>query len=194
MWDMALLRIVPDLVLFAPRDQERLALSLKKSVNISDGPSVIRFPKGAIGSDIPATDSAGYGDRLFGDADADVAIVAIGATASTAIDAAKSLTAEGRSVQVVDPLQVLPVSSELIDNLVHAKLVVTIEDGLVDGGIGQAICAQLRSLSPEVPTLSLGIPKQFLAHAARANWINKLGLDTQGVCAAIKARLQARVQ
>lgn len=194
MWDMALLRIVPDLVLFAPRDSERLAESLKKSANISEGPSVIRFPKGAIGSDIPATDSAGYGDRLFGNADADVAIVAIGATASTAIDAAKSLTAEGHSVQVIDPVQVLPVSSELIDNLVDSKLVVTIEDGLVDGGIGQAICAQLRSLSPEIPTLSLGIPKKFLAHAARVNWINKLGLDTQGVCAAIKARLQARVQ
>ena len=194
MWDMALLRIVPDLVLFAPRDKERLVQSLKKSANISDGPSVIRFPKGAIGNDIPAVESAGYGDRLFGSTDAQIAIVAVGATANTAIEAATALTSEGHSVQVMDPVQVLPVRSELIDNLVHAKLVVTIEDGLVDGGIGQAICAQLRSLSPEVPTLSLGIPKQFLTHAARANWINKLGLDTQGVCAAITARLRALVQ
>ena len=194
MWDLALLRIVPELVLFAPRDQARLTQSLQKAVNIAHGPSVVRFPKGAIGPEISAHESGIYGERLFGSSDAQIAIVAVGSMAEVAIEAAESLVSAGHQVQVIDPIQVLPVKSELIDALVHCKLVVTIEDGLIDGGIGHAICAQLRSLSPEIPTLSLGIPKQFLTHGSRTNWIKKLGLDAQGVSAAITARLRALVQ
>jgi len=88
----------------------------------------------------------------------------------------------------------LPVSAELIDHLASAHLVVTIEDGLVDGGVGQAICSALSTNGSAASSLSLGIPKQFLTHKKRATWLAELGLDGAGISAAITARLRSQVQ
>ncbi|MCX6405011.1 MAG: 1-deoxy-D-xylulose-5-phosphate synthase, partial [Actinobacteria bacterium] len=80
-----------------------------------------------------------------------------------------------------------------IDYLATANMVVTVEDGLVDGGIGQAICAQLAAESTG-PAISIGIPKQFLTHKTRSTWLAELGLDGSGIAAAITNRLHSQVQ
>jgi 1-deoxy-D-xylulose-5-phosphate synthase len=64
MWDMALLRVVPGLDLYAPRDGARLISALRTSVDKSDHPTVIRFSKGAIPADIPAEQALGFADVL----------------------------------------------------------------------------------------------------------------------------------
>ncbi|MCX6404950.1 MAG: 1-deoxy-D-xylulose-5-phosphate synthase, partial [Actinobacteria bacterium] len=170
MWDMSLLRVVPGLKLYAPRDGKRLEIALHEAVEIVDGPTAIRFPKGAVGSDVEAIDSLSFGERIYGQIGAEVTIVSVGALAKSAIEAAKTLAESGLSVEVIDPITALPVSSELIDYLATAHLVVTVEDGLVDGGIGQAICAQLAAESTG-PAISIGIPKQFLTHKTRSTWL-----------------------
>ena len=194
MWDMSLLRVVPGLKLYAPRDGKRLELALKESVGSTDGPSAIRFPKGAVGTDLDAIGSHVFGDLIFGQTSAEVKIVSIGALATAAIEAAKALSEAGMSVEVIDPVVALPVSAELIEHLASAHLVVTIEDGLVDGGVGQAICSALNENASAVSTLSLGIPKQFLTHKSRTTWLAELGLDGAGISAAITARLRSQVQ
>ncbi|MEI7442627.1 MAG: 1-deoxy-D-xylulose-5-phosphate synthase [Actinomycetes bacterium] len=194
MWDMSLLRVVPGLKLYAPRDGKRLETALHDCVANSGGPSAIRFPKGAVGTDIDATDSQIFGDLLFGQSSAEVKIVSIGALAASAIEAAQALSDAGISVEVIDPVVALPVSAELIDHLASAHLVVTIEDGLVDGGVGQAICSALSTNGSAASSLSLGIPKQFLTHKKRATWLAELGLDGAGISAAITARLRSQVQ
>lgn len=193
MWDIALLRVVPDLVLFAPRDAQQLKLSLRTALDISDRPTVVRFPKGAIGPEVPAVQAGTFGDRLYGTATAPVAIVAFGALAKSAVAAAEILSSSGVEVQVIDPVQVFPVRPELVDELANAKFVVTIEDGLVDGGAGQAICSLISALTTDVQCLNLGIPKQFLVHKNRNTWLTELGLDSDGLVAAITARLRAAV-
>ena len=194
MWDMSLLRVVPDLKLFAPRDGKRLESALNESMAISDSPTAIRFPKGAVGNDVDAVSIEPFGDRIFGHANAEVVIVSIGALAKSALEAAQQLAGAGISVEVIDPVVALPVSPELVDYLTGAHLVVTVEDGLVDGGIGQAICAQLAALGTRSSTLSLGIPKQFLTHKSRGSWLGELGLDGAGIAAAITARMHSQVQ
>ena len=193
MWDMSLLRVVPGLKLYAPRDGKRLEIALHEAVEIVDGPTAIRFPKGAVGSDVEAIDSLSFGERIYGQIGAEVTIVSVGALAKSAIEAAKTLTESGLSVEVIDPITALPVSSELIDYLATANMVVTVEDGLVDGGIGQAICAQLAAESTG-PAISIGIPKQFLTHKTRSTWLAELGLDGSGIAAAITNRLHSQVQ
>ncbi len=193
MWDMSLLRVVPGLKLFAPRDGKRLEIALREAVEIVDGPTAIRFPKGAVGSDVEAIDSLSFGERIYGQIGAEVTIVSVGALAKSAIEAAKTLTESGLSVEVIDPITALPVSSELIDYLATANMVVTVEDGLVDGGIGQAVCAQLAAESTG-PAISIGIPKQFLTHKTRSTWLAELGLDGSGIAAAITNRLHSQVQ
>jgi 1-deoxy-D-xylulose-5-phosphate synthase len=193
MWDMALLRVVPNLDLFAPRDGQQLKSALRNSVSKSDHPTVIRFSKGAVPADIPAVTQLGFADVLVAADQPEVTIVAIGVMATQSLEAAKSLQDQGFRVEVIDPIQVLPISPDLIDYLNTREFVVTIEDGLVDGGIGEAIGSALRNINSRTRVLSLGIPKQFLDHATRKSILNKLHLDSQGISETIVRGLKATV-
>jgi 1-deoxy-D-xylulose-5-phosphate synthase len=193
MWDMALLRVVPNLDLFAPRDGQQLKSALRNSVSKSDHPTVIRFSKGAVPADIPAVTQLGFADVLVAAEQPDVTIVAIGVMATQSLEAAKTLQDQGFRVEVIDPIQVLPISPDLIYYLSTREFVVTIEDGLVDGGIGEAIGSALRNINSRTRVLSLGIPKQFLDHATRKSILNKLHLDAQGISEAIVRGLKATV-
>ena len=194
MWDMALLRVVPGLDLFAPRDGARLVSALRNCVGKSDHPTVIRFSKGAIPDDIPAVLSLGFADVLMASPNPDVTIVSVGGMATQALEAARTLQDNGFSVEVIDPIQVLPVASGLIGYLAEREFVVTIEDGLVDGGIGEAIGSGLRVAKAITRVTSLGIPKKFLDHATRKSILNKLHLDAQGIAETIEQGLKTTVR
>lgn len=64
MWDMAMLRIVPGLRLAAPRDEETLRTALREAVDVDDAPTVVRYPKGALGDALPAVDTVDGVDLL----------------------------------------------------------------------------------------------------------------------------------
>ena len=194
MWDMALLRVVPGLDLFAPRDGARLVSALRNCVGKSDHPTVIRFSKGAIPDDIPAVLSLGFADVLMASPNPDVTIVSVGGMATQALEAARTLQDNGFSVEVIDPIQVLPVAPGLIGYLAEREFVVTIEDGLVDGGIGEAIGSGLRVAKAITRVTSLGIPKKFLDHATRKSILNKLHLDAQGIAETIEQGLKTSVR
>jgi 1-deoxy-D-xylulose-5-phosphate synthase len=194
MWDMALLRVVPGLDLYAPRDGARLVTALRTSVDKSDHPTVIRFSKGAIPADIPAEQSLGFADVLWAATNPDVTIVSVGGMATQALEAAATLQSHGYAVEVIDPVQVLPVASGLIEYLANREFVVTIEDGLVDGGIGEGIGSALRAAKATTRVSSLGIPKKFLDHATRKSILNKLQLDAQGIAETIEQGLKTTVR
>jgi 1-deoxy-D-xylulose-5-phosphate synthase len=194
MWDMALLRVVPGLDLYAPRDGARLVTALRTSVDKSDHPTVIRFSKGAIPADIPAEQSLGFADVLWAATNPDVTIVSVGGMATQALEAAATLQSHGYAVEVIDPVQVLPVASGLIEYLANREFVVTIEDGLVDGGIGEGIGSALRAAKATTRVSSLGIPKKFLDHASRKSILNKLQLDAQGIAETIEQGLKTTVR
>jgi len=194
MWDMALLRVVPTLELFAPRDGARLVSALRVCIDKSDHPTVIRFSKGAIPADIPAVKTLSFGDVLVGSSNPDVTIISVGGMATQVLDAVKSLQEHGYSIEVIDPIQVLPIASGLIEYLAEREYVVTVEDGLVDGGIGEAIGSALRAAKATTRVTSLGIPKAFLDHASRKSILNKLHLDAQGIADIILQGLKTKVR
>ena len=193
MWDMALLRVVPTLELAAPRDGEQLKLALAKSVDKSDHPTVVRFPKGTLTGEIKAENILPYGDVLLDCQDPDVSIISIGALANQVLEAANTLRAEGYQVRVIDPVWSLPVNTDLVKHIADSSLVITVEDGLVAGGIGDAIAASMRSEGIEIPVLNLGIPKEFLRQANRATLLADFGLDGLSITNAVRTRLQAVV-
>ena len=193
MWDLALLRIVPGLQLAAPRDGNQLVSALNRSIEVFDAPTVIRFAKGAVPQQIDAVRNAEWGDVLFDFENPDVVLVSVGAMAEACIDVAKELQAQGIRVQVIDPVWVLPVREDLIDYLANVNVVVTVEDAMVDGGIGHAIQARLADVGAKTDVLSLGVPKSFLAQKPRLKWLQELGLDANGIKSAIFARLNNTV-
>ncbi len=109
MWDMSILQVVPGLRLAAPRDPARLRELLDEAVEVSDAPTVVRFPKGAPPADIEAVGRRGGCDVLVRNGTHDVLIVSYGAMAATAVDVAERLVAQGIGVTVVDPRWAKPV-------------------------------------------------------------------------------------
>ena len=193
MWDMALLRVVPGLELAAPRDGEQLKLALNRAIEKSDRPTVVRFPKGVLTDEIVAQIQLPFADVLLDSSDPDVTIISIGALANQAISAAETLIAEGYQVRILDPVWSFPVNPDLVAHIADSSLVVTLEDGLVAGGVGDAIAAEMRQIGLDIPVINLGIPKAFLRQAGRNKLLSEFGLDAESIANVVRTRLQASV-
>jgi len=181
MWDMTVLSIVPGIRIAAPRDAQTLRSSLRDALAIDDGPTVIRFPKGAINEDVTPVRVAGAVDVLHEDVDASVLLVSVGVFAPLCLDVAARLADQGIGVTVVDPRWVFPVSDDLIALASKHQLVVTVEDNLRIGGIGSAVSSALRSHEIDIPCRDIGIEARFLEHGTRATVLSSLGLTAQDV-------------
>ncbi|HZC91735.1 MAG TPA: 1-deoxy-D-xylulose-5-phosphate synthase [Mycobacterium sp.] len=184
MWDLSMLGIVPGMRVAAPRDGARLREQLGEALDIDDGPTAIRFPKGDVGEDIPALQRLSEVDVLAVPAEglsADVLLVAVGALASMALAVAERARNQGIGVTVIDPRWVLPVSDVVTELALGHKLVVTLEDNGVAGGVGSAVSAALRRNEIDVPCRDVGLPQQFFDHASRGEVLAAAGLTDQDV-------------
>ncbi|MPQ96756.1 1-deoxy-D-xylulose-5-phosphate synthase [Modestobacter sp. I12A-02628] len=181
MWDASILSVVPGLRLAAPRDEATLREALREALAVTDGPTVVRFAKGALPSALPALERSGPVDVLRRGATAEVLLVACGAFVPMGLAAAERVADHGIDVTVVDPRWVLPTPPELVAMASAARLVVTLEDGGLAGGVGATLAAALRDAECDVPVRSLGVPRQFLDHGSRGQVLADLGLTEQDV-------------
>ena len=180
-WDLALTGIVPNLKLAAPRDGSRLKELLRESIDISNSPSVIRFPKGEINQDIPAFERRDGIDVLYRGESADVLLVSVGAMATLCVEAASQSYREGVGVTVVDPRWVKPLPRELTTMANRYKSVVVVEDGIKHGGIASTLSEMFREEGLTTPIHSIGIPLQYLEHAKRNEILQDLGITSQQI-------------
>jgi 1-deoxy-D-xylulose-5-phosphate synthase len=181
MWDLSILGVVPGIRVAAPRDAAALREQLNEAVAVTDGPTVLRFPKGSVAEPTPALERVGGVDVLRRHGSQDVLLVGVGAFAGLALSAAGGLTDQGIGVTVVDPRWVIPVPPVLVDLVRQHRLVVTVEDSGRHGGFGWALAAALRDAGVDVPLRDVGIPQRFLDHASRAEVLAGLGLTAQDV-------------
>jgi 1-deoxy-D-xylulose-5-phosphate synthase len=179
MWDLSLLQLVPGIRIAAPRDGETLREELREAVAVEDGPTVVRFPRGAVGDNLPALERIGPVDVLR--RGTDVLLVSVGAMAKIALEVADRLAAQGISTTVVDPRWVAPIPTELLSLAAQHRLVVTIEDGGRVGGVGSRLSQSLRDADIDGPARDVGIPQQFLEHGSRAQVLAEIGLTAQEV-------------
>lgn len=186
-WDMALTGIIPSLYLAAPRDGARLKEVLREAVEISDAPSVIRFPKGAVSADIPAFERRDGIDVLYRGESADVLLVSVGAMATMSVEAASQAYREGVGVTVIDPRWVKPLPSSLITMAGRYKSVVVVEDGIAHGGIASALSEMFRTAGLNIPIHSIGVPLTFIEHSSRAEILSDLGITAQNIAREIVA-------
>ena len=180
-WDLALSGIVPGLAVAAPRDGARLRELLREAVAINDGPSLVRFPKGAVVADIPAFERRDGIDVLYRGESADILFVSVGALAQIAVEAAAQAYREGVGVTVIDPRWVKPLNQALITMARRYKSVVVLEDGIEHGGIASTISELFREHELEIPVHSIGVPLEFFEHAKRAEIFNEIGITVQSI-------------
>jgi 1-deoxy-D-xylulose-5-phosphate synthase len=181
MWDLSLVQVVPGLRVAAPRDGTTLRNELDEAVRVDDAPTLLRFPKGAVCDDIPALRRVGGVDVLRTQGDEDVLVVSVGAMATTCLDIADRLAAQGLGVTVVDPRWVKPVDPALAPLAAAHRLVVTVEDNSRAGGVGSVVGQALRDAGVPTPLRVFGIPARFLDHGTRAEVLAEVGLTAQEI-------------
>jgi 1-deoxy-D-xylulose-5-phosphate synthase len=189
-WDLAILQVVPNIRLAAPRDGTRFREELAEAVLIDDGPTVLRFPKGNVGPDIDAERRSADGVDVLREAPhKDVLIVTVGPMAELGLKVAERLAAQGIGATVIDPRWVVPVPQTVIQLAADHRIVVTIEDGIRVGGIGTRVRQDLREAGIDTAVDELGLPDSFLEHATRDQILEDAGLTPQRIARDLVAQV-----
>jgi 1-deoxy-D-xylulose-5-phosphate synthase len=189
MWDLSVFSTVPGLRVAAPRDGDQLRELFGEALAISDGPTMVRFPKGALPDVVPAVEARDGVDVLRRTGASDVLIVAVGPMAACALEVAERLDDQGIGVTVVDPRWVLPVPDAIPEQAGAHRLVVTIEDNLRVAGFGAAVLEALQDAGVTVPVHVVGLPPTFLEHAKRAQVLEAVGLTAQQIARDVVERV-----
>ena len=180
-WDLALTGIVPNMHVGAPRDGARLKEILRACVEISNAPSMLRFPKGAVPADIPALERIDGIDVLHRGAAPQVLIISIGSMAGLAIEVAQLAKSQSIEVTVVDPLWVKPIPSSLLKMCAGYSTVVVMEDGIKHAGIASTISEALRDSGIDCSLHSVGVPLEFIEHSKRAEILNDIEITPEAI-------------
>ena len=186
-YDMALLSKVPGMRVLAPSSAQELAQMLHDAVGlVESGPIAIRYPRGAARQVTESEVGSGLAARKVRSGSG-TCIVAIGKMLEIAEKAAETLAADGIDVTVWDARCCAPLDPDMIaDAAAHARLV-TIEDGIRDGGIGMSIGDAVGSLRTATEVSILGLPTKFIPHDPKSSAIlSRFGLDVDGVVAAVR--------
>ena len=180
-WDLALTGIVPNMHVGAPRDGARLKEILRACIEISNAPSMLRFPKGAVPADISALERIEGIDVLHRGASPQLLIISIGSMAGLAIEVAQLAKSQSIEVTVVDPLWVKPIPNSLLKMCAGYSTVVVMEDGIKHAGIASTISEALRDSGSNCSLHSIGVPLEFIEHSKRAEILNDIEITPEAI-------------
>ncbi|WP_167045735.1 1-deoxy-D-xylulose-5-phosphate synthase [Salinibacterium sp. ZJ454] len=182
MWDLALLQVIPNIQIAAPRDAVALREQLGEAVAVENAPTVVRFAKGTVGDQYPAIRRTADGvDVLRESAHQDVLIITVGSMAKLGLDVAERLSAQGIGATVVDPRWVIPVPGSIVGFAREHRIVISIEDGVRVAGIGTRIRQDLRAAGVDTAVTELGLPDRFIDHASRNEILEEVGLTAETI-------------
>lgn len=191
-YDMALLARVPGMRVLAPSSAQDLAVMLADAVALADdGPVAIRYPRGRalevgeheVGSGIAARRIAAAADPV-----AAVCVIGIGKPTAAARRAVERLAADGVDVTLWDARCAAPLDPVMLDDAAAHRAVLTLEDGIADGGIGTAVATAVHARRTAVIVRNVGTPTAFIAHAtAPDELLARFGLDAAGIERQIRA-------
>jgi 1-deoxy-D-xylulose-5-phosphate synthase len=191
-YDLALLTKVPGMTVFAPSSAQELQVMLHDAIELCDGPAAIRWPKGQARQVSDHEVGTGLQARQLVGGDRSVCLIAVGKMVANAERAESILREQGHAVTVWDARVVKPLDPAMLEDAARHRLVVTIEDGVRDGGVGSLIAAELTACcagkaKPRVEIL--GVPAQFLPHGKPDRILANLGLDAENIAKTVTAAL-----
>lgn len=158
-FDIPMISNIPEFVFLAPANAEEYLAMLDWAISQTDHPVLVRTPGGpVVHTDRPVnTDFFRYDIVSEGE---DVAIIGAGDFFGIAAEAAEILRKEGKNPMLINPRNLSRLDTGCLDSLKKLRKVVTIEDGITDGGFGQKIAAYLGD--SDVKVITLGLKKEFL--------------------------------
>ena len=191
--DMVLLTKVPGMTVFAPSSYQEIGQMLHDALDITDGPVAIRWAKTAARQVPPDEVGSGLKARQLRSG-TDLCIISVGKMLDAAEAAADMLTADGVSVSLWDARVVKPLDPDMLADAGRHPHVITIEDGLREGGVGMTVTDLLAELTighAEPRVRVLGVPSQYIAHGKPDAILAELGLDAAGIVASALSMMNA---
>jgi len=167
LFDIAYLRGVPNITHMQPKDEDEFIDMLWTMANHDDGPTAIRYPRGAgIGAkpkEKPALLEIGKGEVLQDGTD--IAIISLGHMYEIAIEAKDKLEALGHSVALINPRFIKPLDAKLIIEYAQkCNVVITMEDHVLNNGFGSSVIELLNEEKVNTPVERIGWPDEFVDH------------------------------
>ena len=190
-FDLAYLRTIPDLVIMVPKDEEELRHMLWTAIQYQDGPVAVRYPRGQA-EGVALTEyfhSLAIGRSQTMLTGRDVAIIAVGNMVYKALQAAEVLQQEENlSVEVINARFVKPVDAEMLTRVISRfKLVVTVEEGILNGGFGSEVAEFIADQKAKyIELVRLGIPDKFVDQGDRRILLEEVGLSRDGIVRAVR--------
>ena len=158
-FDIAMISNIPNITMLAPASAEEYKAMLELAVDNSEGPLVVRTPGGALVSQKEPVNKD-FTKYVKIEDGSDVAIIAEGAFLPFARKAAALAREKGVNPMVVNPRILSNVDEDFLDGLKDFRMIVTVEDGIIDGGFGQKVSTYMNRYG--VKTINLGIKKEFV--------------------------------
>jgi 1-deoxy-D-xylulose-5-phosphate synthase len=186
-FDLTYLMQVPGMIVMAPSDLTELKRMLEFAVK-QDAPCAIRYPKAKMAEDF----EHGSGEIQLGKTETlkegrDLAILALGSMVKPALEAAEALNQERIGVRVVNCRFAKPLDEEFLENLSREfKKIVTLEEGIIDGGFGMQVSERLHRFNNGVQVKVIGLPDEFITHGKRNLLLSNYGLDAEGIARQVK--------
>ena len=187
--DMALMRSIPGMVVICPSDDVEAKAAVRAAYEYN-GPVYLRF--GRFGAPV-INDNPDYkfeiGKGITLKDGSDITIVATGLCVSQALEAAETLAAEGVSARVINIHTVKPLDEELIIKAAkETKMLFTVEEHSIIGGLGSAVCECLAENHP-TKVVRIGMRDRFGESGPAAELIHKYGLDAEGIVKTVKENI-----
>jgi transketolase len=189
--DIGMMRMLPNMTVIVPADFNQTKLATK-AIADTNGPVYLRFgrPKVPIFTDENANFVIGKADVIF--EGNDVSIIACGHLVWKAIEAAQELAKEGIDVEVINMHTIKPLDEKaILDSAKKTGCVVTAEEHMLNGGLGDAV-AQVLTKNLPLPQEFVGVNDTFGESGTPDELMAKYGIDTKDVIAACKKAIKRK--
>lgn len=192
LFDIGYLRHVPGLIMMQPKDEDEFVDMLFTMKNYDDGPTSIRYPRGAgVGAKIkqqPAELEIGKAELVS--EGSDVCLIGLGHLFEMAEETKTILETKGLSVTLINPRFIKPLDANLITKYAsQAKVVCTFEDHSVTNGFGSAVLELLEENNIPTPLERIGWPDEFVEHGKVPTLRELHGVTAENAVAQIKKHI-----
>lgn len=194
LFDIGYLRHIPGLIHMQPKDEAELADMLCTMAAYDDGPSAIRYPRGAISGAKPAAEPKclEIGKAEVVAEGTDVALLGLGTLFGMAEEAKAMLEAKGLSVALINPRFIKPLDTAVIEKFARqCKVVCTFEDHVLMHGFGAAVMECIHDAGIHTPVVRIGWPDEFVEHGKPEILRELHGLSAEAAVEKVMTRLES---
>ena len=188
-YDTAFFNGIPNITVYSPSYYADLNNAFVNAIYHSDGPSVIRYPRGSEPAMPEGYTCSGNTFDVFGDEDAEYAIVTYGRIFGDAYKVYEKMRAEGTRIKLVKLNVIVPVPEEAVEALKNVKKIFFFEEGIRSGGVGESFGSVILENNLKPDFVHTAFPDCFVAQGKISSVLNKYKLDFEGMYNTIKESL-----